>query len=353
MSVAIVTGAGGLVGGEAAQFLHSRMDLVVCIDNDMRRQFFGEDASTERHLDQLGRNFKNIALVKADIRDEAEISRIFEKYSSDIKLVVHCAAQPSHDWAMREPMTDFSINATGTLNLLEATRLHAGQAVFIHCSTNKVYGDAPNRLGFVELERRFDLPKDHQMYKLGIGETFPVDQSLHSIFGASKLASDVMAQEYGRYFGIKTGIFRGGCITGPKHAGAELHGFLNYLFKCTIKRIPYTVYGYQGKQVRDNIHSFDLVNMFWHFYNNPRPGEVFNAGGSRHSNCSLLEAVEIAERLSGNKLEYSIADQNRKGDHQWYISDMSKFKRMYPDWSYKYDLNNICEEIFSVLCNAE
>lgn len=352
MSVAIITGAGGLVGSEATIFFSDKMDTVVCIDNDMRKVFFGADASTKSNLLKLREKFDNIEVITGDIRDEELIDRVFAQYGSDIRIVVHCAAQPSHDWAMREPKTDFSINANGTLNLLEATRQHAPEAVFIHCSTNKVYGDRPNSLPFAELEHRWELEPDHPFHDHGIDENFSIDQSLHSVFGASKVAADVIVQEYARYFGIKAGIFRGGCITGPQHAGAELHGFLNYLFKCAIAKEPYTVFGYKGKQVRDNIHSYDLVNMFWHFYLDPKPGEVFNSGGGRHSNCSLLEAVAIAEQLCGHKMTYSLDDQNRKGDHIWYISDMRKFMTMYPDWSYKYDLQSICEEIFMLLSDA-
>ncbi|MEQ8561491.1 MAG: NAD-dependent epimerase/dehydratase family protein, partial [Cytophagales bacterium] len=273
------------------------------------------------------------------------INKIFNEYGSDIKLIIHAAAQPSHDWAAREPITDFSTNAVGTLNLLEATRNHCPDAVFIFTSTNKVYGDTPNRLPLLELETRWELIEDHQ-YSRGIDETMSIDQTKHSLFGASKLAADILVQEYGQYFNMKTGVFRGGCLTGPKHTGAQLHGFLSYLMKCTVQNIKYTVYGYKGKQVRDNIHSYDLIQMFWHFYRNPRLGEVYNVGGSRHSNCSILEAKSICEKISGRKLNYSIDNNNRIGDHIWYISDISKFRKHYPEWNYKYNLEKTLVEIF-------
>lgn len=241
-------------------------------------------------------------------------------------MIIHTAAQPSHDWAAREPFTDFNVNAIGTLNMLELTRNFCEEAVFIFTSTNKVYGDTPNYLPLIEYEKRWEIDQDHHYFKLGIDETMSIDQTKHSLFGASKVAADVMVQEYGKYFGLKTGVFRGGCLTGPNHAGTQLHGFLSYLVKCAMTDTPYTIFGYSGKQVRDNIHSYDLVNMFWHFYQNPKQGEVYNAGGGRHSNCSILEAIDIIEEICGKRLNFNVSEDNRIGDHIWWISDVSKYK---------------------------
>jgi CDP-paratose 2-epimerase len=259
---------------------------------------------------------------------------------------VHTAAQPSHDWAAREPFTDFTVNANGTLVMLEATRKHCPEAVFIFTSTNKVYGDTPNYLPLVELETRWEIDQDHPYFANGIDEKMSIDHSKHSIFGASKVAADVMVQEYGRYFGMKTAVFRGGCLTGPNHSGAQLHGFLAYLMKCAITGNHYTIFGYKGKQVRDNIHSWDLVNMFWHYYQKPRPGEVYNAGGGRFSNCSMQEGIKICEEITGNKMNFSYADDNRSGDHIWYISDLTKFKSHYPEWNWKYDLHTTLTQMY-------
>ena len=258
-------------------------------------------------------------------------------------VVIHCAAQPSHDLAARMPFEDFDTNAVGTLNLLEATRRSAPDAVFIFMSTNKVFGDAPNRVALKELATRWDY--DDPGFAQGISETFPIDQSLHSLFGASKVAADVMCQEYGRYFGMKTGIFRGGCLTGVNHSGAELHGFLSYFFKAATGRRPYTIFGYKGKQVRDNIHSFDLVEAFAEFIRSPRAGEVYNIGGSRHSNCSMLESIEMCEQISGEKLNWSYEETNRIGDHIWWISDVRKFQAHYPNWKFRYGMREMLEEI--------
>jgi CDP-paratose 2-epimerase len=278
-----------------------------------------------------------------DIRNNEAVEKIFQEYQFDI--IIHTAAQPSHDWAAKEPFTDFTVNANGTLVMLENCRRYCPQATFIFTSTNKVYGDAPNKLPLVELETRYDIAESHPYYKNGIDESMSIDNSLHSIFGASKLAADVMAQEYGKYFGLRTGIFRGGCLTGPAHSGAQLHGFLAYLVKCIVTGRKYAILGYKGKQVRDNIHSFDLANMFWHFHQNPRRGEVYNVGGGRHSNISILEAVTKIEKILGKKANYEYIEQNRVGDHIWYVSDVSKFKSHYPDWDYVYNIDQIIEEI--------
>jgi CDP-paratose 2-epimerase len=344
MSVTIVTGAAGLIGSETSKRFHSENLDIVGIDNDMRARFFGPDASTGKTRKLLENQLKNYRHFEADIRDFAAIENIFKKFGTDIKTVVHTAAQPSHDWAAREPHTDFSVNAVGTLNLLEATRLHCPDAAFIFTSTNKVYGDTPNRLPLVAQEKRWEIERAHP-YWLGIDETMSIDQTKHSLFGASKVAADVLVQEYGRYFGMKTVCFRGGCLTGPGHAGTELHGFLAYLMKCAFTGKPYRVFGYHGKQVRDNIHSHDLVEAFWQFCRAPRSGEVYNMGGSRHSNCSMLEAIELCQEISGKKLSWTYVEDNRIGDHIWWVSDVRKFQAHYPDWKYRYDLKGILREI--------
>ena len=345
MSVVIVTGAAGLIGSEAAEFFHRQGLEVVGIDNDMRRYFFGEEASTRWKVSYLQQALQNYTHFDVDIRDESEIGKIFQMYGSNIAAVIHTAAQPSHDWAAKAPAVDFTINANGTLNLLERTRAHAKDAVFIYCSKNKVYGDTPNRLPLQELPTRWEIETNHPFYN-GITESMSIDQSTHSLFGVSKAAADLLVQEYGRYFGMKTGVFRGGCLTGPSHSGTQLHGFLAYLMKCTITGTAYTVFGYKGKQVRDNIHSFDLVNAFYHFFLKPRIGEVYNIGGGRYSNCSMLEAIQKCEQISGRKLKWSYSEQNRIGDHIWWISGIQKFANHYPSWKLTYDIDAILQEIF-------
>ena len=347
MDIALITGSAGLIGAEATRFFINKGFKVVGIDNDMRKYFFGQEASTDWNRRILEETFSEYSHYSVDIRSQKDINRIFAKYSTDIKIVIHAAAQPSHDWAAKEPMTDFTVNANGTLVMLEAARQYCPESSFIFTSTNKVYGDAPNFLPLVELETRWEIDENHQYYKNGIDESMSIDQCKHSLFGASKVAADVLVQEYGRYFDMKTGIFRGGCLTGGGHSGTELHGFLSYLMLCCLEGRRYTIFGYKGKQVRDNIHSRDLVNMLWHFHLNPRPGEVYNAGGSRHSNASMLEAVKLCEQISGKKLDYIYDETNRIGDHIWYISDVSKFKKHYPNWDYQYDLNDIISEIYT------
>ena len=349
MSVVIITGSGGLIGSEAVKFYHEKGFDIVGIDNNMRAYFFGDAASVNWNIESLKKNYNRYTHYNEDIRDYQAVEKIFEKYKGDIACVIHSAAQPSHDWAAKEPLTDFGVNATGTLHLLEATRLHAPDAVFIFTSTNKVYGDAPNFLPLVELEERYEVEKSHPFYEHGIDESMSIDRTLHSIFGASKVAADVLAQEYGRYFGMKTGTFRGGCLTGPAHSGAELHGFLAYLVICTVQGNPYKVFGYKGKQVRDNIHSKDLISAFWHFTEKPRAGEVYNMGGSRHSNVSMLEAIRMIEEIGGYRLEYSILEQNRIGDHMWYVSDVRKFQNHYPGWKYEYDTKTILAEMIDAV----
>jgi CDP-paratose 2-epimerase len=345
MSVAIVTGAAGLIGSETVKFLHQKGMQIVGIDNDMRKYFFGEDASTNWNTEQLKKELPNFTHSPTDIRDEEGIGRIFGEYGKNISAVIHTAAQPSHDWAAKEPFTDFTINANGTLVLLEAARRFCPDAAFIFTSTNKVYGDTPNYLPLVECETRWEIEESHPYFPYGIDEMMTIDQSKHSLFGVSKVAADVMTQEYGRYFGLKTGVFRGGCLTGPAHSGAELHGFLAYLVKCAVTGKTYTIYGYKGKQVRDNIHSYDLVNAFWHFLQRPEVGAVYNMGGSRHSNCSVLEAIRYIEEFCGKKLDYKLSGEARSGDHVWWISDVRKFQQDYPQWAYRYDLVTIIREI--------
>lgn len=345
MNTAIVTGSAGLIGAEASRFLAQKGFRIVGIDNDMRKAFFGNDASTAWSRRRLEEELSDYIHVDGDIRDEATMERVFSDHNSDVRVVIHTAAQPSHDWAAKDPFADFTVNANGTLVMLEMTRKHCPEAVFIFTSTNKVYGDLPNHLPLLEKETRWEVDSSHPYAEHGIDESMSIDQSKHSLFGASKVAADVLVQEYGRYFGMKTGSFRGGCLTGPGHSGTMLHGFLSYLVKCCITGDRYTVFGYKGKQVRDNIHSFDLVNMFWHFYQQPRCGEVYNAGGSRHSNCSMIEAIQLSEELTGKKMNYSLVENNRIGDHIWYISDVRKFQNHYPTWSYRYNLRNIMEQI--------
>lgn len=347
MKTVIITGSAGLIGSESVKYFCEKGFQVVGIDNDLRKYFFGPEASTNWTLNELSGKYKNFTNESVDIRDFDKISEIFKKYSSDIALVIHTAAQPSHDWAAKEPFTDFTVNANGTLNLLEAVRLNCPTAVFIFTSTNKVYGDTPNFLPLVELEDRWEISTEHAYYKNGIDEKMSIDNTKHSLFGASKVAADILVQEYGKYFGMKTGVFRGGCLTGPNHSGAQLHGFLAYLMKCAVTNNQYTIFGYKGKQVRDNIHSYDLVNAFYHFYQNPGMGEVYNIGGARHSNCSMKEAIVLCEAITGNKMNIKYSDDNRIGDHIWWISDVSKFKQHYPGWNFTKNINNILTEIYS------
>lgn len=345
MKYVLVTGSSGLIGSQSVDFFHRLGYGIIGIDNNMRAYFFGNSASTKPSRDSLISNHKNYNHYDYDIRDMSLMETVFEKYGSSIELIIHAAAQPSHDWAAKEPITDFTVNALGTLNLLELTRKYCADATFIFTSTNKVYGDTPNFLNLVEQEKRYECIVNGD-YLYAIPETMSIDQTKHSVFGASKVAADVMCQEYGRYFGLKTGIFRGGCLTGPNHAGTELHGFLSYLVKCMIQDKHYTIFGYGGKQVRDNIHSYDLVNMFWYFHQNPRCGEVYNAGGGRANSCSILEAIDSINNKTGlNWHNYTISETNRIGDHIWYISDISKFKSDYPEWNITKSLEMTLDEM--------
>jgi CDP-paratose 2-epimerase len=346
MSIVLVTGSAGLIGSESVRFFCKRGFTVVGIDNNMRQVFFGENASTEWNRDRLLHDYGTQYIHYAiDIRDHSAIAKVFQTYSKDIDLIIHTAAQPSHDWAAYEPYTDFTVNALGTLVLLENTRQNCPDAVFIFCSTNKVYGDHPNFLPLVEQELRWEIEETHP-YSKGIDETMSIDHCKHSLFGASKVAADVLVQEYGRYFGMKTASFRGGCLTGPNHSGTELHGFISYLMKCTMTGTRYKIYGYKGKQVRDNIHSYDLVNAFYHFYQAPRVAEVYNIGGSRFSNCAVLEAIQTCEAIAEKKLNWSYVDSNRIGDHIWWISNVQKFKKHYPEWKLTYGIQDILKETF-------
>jgi len=351
---AIVTGSSGLIGSQTVKFLIEKGYYVVGIDNDMRAYFFGKDASTKDSENAMKSEYGDMFNpLNIDIRDYETLELVFKGLTTteqnmfgkpaneeyDLDLIVHTAAQPSHDWAAKEPLTDFSVNAIGTMNLLELTRLYVPDASFVFTSTNKVYGDTPNRLNIVELESRYEAVSNLKQIPLEVDETMSIDHTKHSIFGASKVAADVMVQEYGRYFGMNTVVFRGGCLTGPNHQGAELHGFLAYLIKCIVNGKHYNIFGYKGKQVRDNIHSWDLVNMFWHYHQNPIPGSVYNAGGGRENSTSILEAIDTVNQIlkeSYNREnewnDYTILDDNRIGDHIWYISDLTKFKNDYPEW---------------------
>lgn len=346
MSAILITGSGGLIGSEAVTFFSGLGLEVHGVDNFMRGYFFGSAASTEWRVRELERGIKGYRHHTLDIRDSAAVDDLIRTLGPRLRYVLHAAAQPSHDWAAKEPLTDFTVNALGTHNLLEAVRRHAPEAAFAHLSTNKVYGDAPNELPLVETDTRWEIDSAHPYFERGIDESLRIDQTTHSVFGASKVAADVMVQEYGRYFGMNTVCFRGGCLTGSGHSGAELHGFLAYLMQCTVTGRPYTIFGYKGKQVRDNIHSQDMVNAIWHYFQAPRPAAVYNIGGSRHSNCSMLEAIEMCQKVSGNKLNWTYADQNRTGDHIWWISDISRFQKDYPEFRLNYDSAAIIQELY-------
>ncbi|MDB5540897.1 MAG: NAD-dependent epimerase [Devosia sp.] len=345
MSIALVTGAGGLIGSEAVSFLIGKGLEVIGVDNDMRAYFFGAEASTRWRLDELKARHSRFRHVAIDIRDFAAVAALIADVGSDLWLVVHAAAQPSHDWAAREPFTDFGVNATGTLNILEALRRHAPAATMVFTSTNKVYGDTPNGLPLVELETRWEIDPGHPYFERGIDESMSIDQTTHSLFGASKLSADLMVQEYGRYFGMNTACFRGGCLTGGSHSGTELHGFLAYLMKCTVTGRPYTIYGYEGKQVRDNIHSSDLVQAIWAFASAPKAGRVYNIGGGRFANCSMLEGIRLCEQIAGRRLDVTYNPENRRGDHIWWISDISRFQTDFPDFQLTFDITATLEDI--------
>lgn len=343
----LVTGSGGLIGSETSRFFLEKNAEVFGIDNNLRRYFFGEKGDTTENLAFLRNNYSKFDNSAIDLRDRAKVLNFFSQYAP-FDLIVHTAAQPSHDWAAREPFTDWDVNANGTFNMLEAFKQYSAKGTFIFTSTNKVYGDNPNDVNLIEAPLRYDyLPA--QLRKgvslNGISEEMSLDHCKHSIFGASKVAADVMCQEYGKYFGLNIGIFRGGCLTGPQHSAVELHGFLAYIVDCAVNKKPYTIFGYKGKQVRDQIHSFDVVNAFWNFFQNPRKGEAYNLGGTKQNAASVLEVIASLKDDFGANLEYTYADQNRIGDHICYYSDMSKFKQHFPNWSLTKDLKDIIKEI--------
>lgn len=337
----LVTGSSGLIGSEVCVYFAAQGYVIHGVDNNQRAVFFGPQGDTRWNQNRLSQQLKGFVHHELDVRDRAGVLALVKSVKPSV--IVHTAAQPSHDRAAAIPFDDFDTNAVGTLNFLEAARQACPESPFVHMSTNKVYGDAPNTIKLTELASRWDYADP--AYAHGIPETFTIDQSKHSLFGASKVAADVMVQEYGRYFNLPTCALRGGCLTGPNHTGVELHGFLSYLVKCNLEGKEYRVFGYKGKQVRDNIHSHDLVEAFWHFYQKPRSGEVYNLGGSRHSNCSMLEAIDECERISGKKLKWTYVEDNRIGDHIWWISDVRKFQEHYPDWKFRYGLTEILKEI--------
>ena len=350
MPIAVVTGSGGLIGSEAVRRLVESGYEVLGLENDMRARFFGPDASTAHVTRWLTERFGEFRSLELDIRDADGIDRLWAANGRRLELIVHAAAQPSHDWAARDPHVDFGVNANGTLNLIEATRRHAPDATFIFLSTNKVYGDRPNDLPLEEHAARLELPEGHR-YHRGIDTTMSIDSTMHSLFGASKAAADLVVQEYGRYFEMPTVCFRGGCLTGPNHAGTMLHGFLSYLMRCTVTGELYTVFGYGGKQVRDNIHSADLVEACMAFHASPRPGAVYNIGGGRESNCSMLEAIEACQRIAGRELSWELGAEPRRGDHRWWISDLDEFRADYPEWEIRRGIETILREIYEL--NAE
>ncbi len=345
----LVTGSSGLIGSEAVQFFNDMKFPITGVDNNMRADFFGPKGDTTWNRQRLEETCSNFNHIELDIRDRKSVEDLFK--SNEFDLIVHTAAQPSHDLAASRPFDDFDVNAVGTLNLLEMCRRHMPEAVFIHVSTNKVYGDAPNHIKLKELETRWEY--DDPAYTHGIPEDFSIDNCLHSLFGASKAAGDVMAQEYGKYFGMKTGIFRGGCLTGPQHSGVELHGFLNYLVLVALREGDYTIFGYKGKQVRDQIHCHDVINAFWNFAQNPRPGEVYNLGGGKGNSASLLESVEMVFEASGKRPNLTYSDQNRIGDHICYYSDLRKLKSHFPDWDLTYNLEQIVEEMVQTITDQQ
>jgi len=344
MSIAIITGSSGLVGSESVNFFSKKGFDVIGIDNNLRKFFFGNDGSTFWVKKKLLKENKKFKSLNLDIRNYNSLEKVFKKYKKYISIIIHCAAQPSHDYGKKFPRVDFSVNATGTLNLLELTKKYCSTAPFIFMSTNKVYGDNPNKLNLIEKSKRWELNKNDKYFK-GIDENFSIDKCTHSFFGVSKTYADLIVQEYGKNVGLKTVSFRGGCITGPNHSGAKLHGFLSYLVKTCLNQKKYSLIGYKGKQVRDNLHSYDLVNCFWEFYKRPKYGEIYNIGGSRFSNYSIIEAIELIEKLTKIKIKRKIIKKNRVGDHIWYISNINKFKKDYPNWKQKYNTVKIIEEL--------
>ncbi|CAB4572782.1 unannotated protein [freshwater metagenome] len=348
MSIVIISGSSGLIGNEATRFFCEKGFDVVGIDNNFRFKFFGSDGDTSKVRKELEGQYSNYKHYDVDIRDIESLQSIFSKFGGSIKLVIHAAAQPSHDWATKDPILDFQVNSLGTLNMLESTRQFCEEAVFIYMSTNKVYGDRPNLLRYSESETRYIPDESYEYKSLGISESFPIDQSLHSLFGVNKLSADLLTQEYGRYFGMKTTCLRGGCLSGPTHQGAELHGFLSYLVKCAVTKKRYTIYGYKGKQVRDNLHSRDVANAFWEIFSNPGVSEVFNLGGGKYSNISILEAINYLKKI-GYELDFDLIEKPRVGDHKWWISDLSRFEKRFPDWKVTRNSFQIIDESIDAL----
>ena len=347
MSLILITGSCGLVGSESVNFFHKKGFEIIGIDNNLRKKFFGNDGSTQWVKKKIINNNKNYHHNEIDIRNLSALNKIFQNYKKNIKLIIHCAAQPSHDYAKKNSKLDFEINGNGTHNLLELTKKYCPDSPFIFMSTNKVYGDNPNKLNFFSNKNRFELKKKDKFFK-GINESFKIDDCIHSFFGVSKTYADLLVQEYGKNIGLKTVCFRAGCITGPNHSGARLHGFLSFLVKQCINHNKYSIIGYKGKQVRDNIHSFDLVSCFWEFYKKPSKGEIFNIGGGRYSNCSINEAINVVENETNKKINKQFLKEGRVGDHMWYVTDNSKFIKKYPKWKQKYNIKKIiCELINS------
>lgn len=344
MKIALITGSCGLVGSESSIFFSKKGFKIIGIDNNARKFFFGKDGDISWVRKNLKKNIKNYNHYNIDIRNFNILNKIFIKHKNNIKVIIHAAAQPSHDWAKNNAFIDFDINARGTLNLLELTKKYCPDVPFIYLSTNKIYGDNPNYLPLVEKSSRWEIKKNHKYYK-GIDESLSIDNCTHSFFGTSKAYADLIVQEYGKNIGLKTVCFRAGCITGPNHSGAKLHGFLSYLVKTCLKNKKYTLIGYKGKQVRDNIHSSDLVNCFWEFYKKPSIGDVFNVGGGRYSNCSIIEAINYIEKFTNLSIKKQIIKKNRIGDHIWYISNMNKFKKKYPNWKQIYSSKKIIAEL--------
>jgi CDP-paratose 2-epimerase len=344
MGIAIITGSGGLIGSESVRFFAEQGFDVIGLENDMRARFFGPSASTRPTSERLVREVPAFRWEQLDIRDADAVGLLFARHARAIELVIHTAAQPSHDWAASDPQTDFTVNANGTLNLLQAARDHCPDATFVFTSTNKVYGDRPNFLPLTELATRLELPEDHRWYR-GVDTEMSIDLTTHSLFGVSKVAADLLVQEYGRYFDMPTVCFRGGCLTGPQHAGAELHGFLAYLMRCTVTGRPYTIFGYGGKQVRDNIHAHDVVRAFAAFHTSPRPAAVYNLGGGRASNVSMLEAIELCQQIAGRPLDWTLSDEARIGDHRWWVSDLGPFQADYPEFRITYGIEDVLRDI--------
>ena len=346
MKIALITGSCGLVGSESSIFFAQKGFKILGIDNNTRKFFFGKDGDISWIKNRLKKNLKNYSHYHLDIRNYNALKKIFQKHKKNIKVIIHAAAQPSHDWAKNKPFIDFDINAKGTLNLLELTRIYCPKSPFIFMSTNKVYGDNPNFLPLIEKKTRWEISKSHK-FSSGIDETMSIDNCTHSFFGASKSYADLIVQEYGKNVGLMTSCFRAGCITGPNHSGAELHGFLSYLVKACLYKKKYNLIGYKGKQVRDNIHSHDLVSCFWEYYKKPRKGEVYNTGGGRFSNCSIIEALNLVQKITGIKINKKILKQNRVGDHIWYVSNMRKFRKHYPKWKQLYSTKKIINELIN------